>query len=153
MHSEGHVGFSLSVLSLFMVTFGWIDIGSITMCFFIAVFSLLPDIDLRLRPLVTHRGVTHTLLAGIIFGIILAVITSYAGYGWSIGLAAGFGGTVLHLVGDTFNYTKIKPLWPFSHREVALRLFKSSNWVANKGFATLGGLALLLIFLKYVGYL
>jgi hypothetical protein len=31
-----------------------------------------------------------------------ALITGYAGYGWSIGFLAGFGGIVLHLLGKKF---------------------------------------------------
>jgi len=47
----------------------------------------------------------------------------------------------------------MRPLEPFSHREVKLGLFKSSNWIANKGFMVLGGLAFLVVVLKYGSYL
>lgn len=100
-----------------------------------------------------HRGPTHTLLFGVIFGTIFGFIFHYAGFDWSLGFVSGFGGTLLHILGDVFTYEPMKPLEPFSHREVKLGLFKSSNWVANKGFMTLGGLAFLVVLLKYSNYL
>ena len=95
---------------------------------------------------------THSLLAGIYFGIVLAIITGYVGYSWSVGFLAGFGGTVLHLLGDIFTYTPIKPLWPFSQREVSLRFFRSSNFAVNKGMAMFGGLAFVVVLLRHWGY-
>lgn len=153
MYPEGHAGLSLLILSPFVLTFGLVDLGSIATCLLIAFLSSLPDIDLRWRRLVRHRSpLTHSLLAGVGFGIGFAVITSWVGYGWGLGFIAGFGGTGLHLVGDIFTYTPIKPLWPFSRRGVALGLFKSSNPFVNKGMMAVGGLAFIAVLLKHVGF-
>lgn len=150
MHSEGHAGLSLLVLSLLMLVFGWVNLDSIVICLLIITFSSWPDIDLRWRG-VEHRGPTHTLLFGVISGIAFAALFGYAGWSWQIGFIAAFGGTALHLLGDILTRQPIKPFWPFSQYEIALYLFKSRSQAANKGFATLGAFAFLAIALKYAG--
>lgn len=152
MYPEGHAGLSLAVLSLFMVVFGWVDVGSIITCLFIVGFSSLPDIDLRWSPR-HHRGPTHSLLGGIIFGIVIAALLGYAGWSWQLGFISGFGGTVLHLLGDILTKVPIKPFWPSSRYKVALRLFDSKSPVANRAFQTLGTLAFLAVLLKHAGLL
>ncbi len=149
MHSEGHAGLSLAILSLFMIAFGWVGLDSIVVCLFIVGFSSLPDIDLHLG--IEHRGVTHTLLFGVISGIALAALLGYAGWSWQIGFLAGFLGTVLHLLGDIFTHKEFKPFRPFSDYKIALHLCDSSSPVANKAFITLGGLAFFAVLLKHAG--
>lgn len=147
------MGFSLLILSLFMLTFGLVSLGWIVTCLFIVVLSSLPDIDMRGHPVVRHRSpLTHSLLAGAVFGAVLAVVTYWVGYGWLRGFLVGFGSTALHLLGDVFTYTPIKPFWPFSRRRVALRLFRSSNLFVNKGMAAFGGLAFIAVLLRNIGY-
>ena len=152
MYPEGHTGLSLLVLSLLMLTFGWLDFGSIAACLIIVTLSSLPDIDLHLRPLVKHRGATHTLLFGIIFGAIFGFIFHYGGYNWFLGFVGGFGGTLLHILGDVFTYEPMTPLWPFSNRDISFGFFAAKNQVINKGLATLGGFAFVVVVLKYSGF-
>lgn len=122
-------------------------------CLVIAVLSSLPDIDLYWQPFVKHRGITHTFLCGVIFGTVFGFIFHYAGFDWFIGFVGGFGATLLHILGDVFSHETMKPLRPFSQYEVKLGLFRSSNWVVNKGFMALGGLAFFTVVLKYGSYL
>lgn len=151
MYFEGHAGFSLLILSPFMLVFGWVDVNSIMFCLAIAVFSSMPDIDLYFRPFVRHRGPTHTLAAGIIFGAVVGALFSFLRYSWVLGFGAGFVGTVLHIFGDALSYEPMRPLEPFSHREFSMGFFRSSNWVANKGLMAMGGLAFLFL-MKHGGY-
>lgn len=150
MHSEGHAGLSLLVLSLLMLAFGWADLDSIVICLLIVTFSSWPDIDLRWQG-IEHRGPTHTLLFGVISGIAFAALFGYAGWSWQIGFIAAFGGTALHLLGDILTHQPIKPFRSFSQWEKALHLFKSKSTSANRAFKTLGGLAFLAVILKYAG--
>lgn len=134
-----------------MLAFGLVDINAITACVLIAAFSSLPDLDLPWH--LEHRGPTHSLFAGLLFGIFLAIIMEYAHLGWMVGFVAGFGGTILHLLGDIFTKMPIKPFWPFSQHEVSLGLFNAKNSAANNGFFGLGFLAFLAVILRYAGYL
>lgn len=55
-----------------------------------------------------------------------------------IGFLAGFGGVVLHLIGDLMTYMAFKPLYPFSSREVAFGWFNADNIIVNHVFFLLG---------------
>lgn len=100
--------------------------------------SSIPDWDMEGH--IKHRGITHTFLAGIVVGIVFAVLIGYAygTVGWIMGFLSGFGGIASHLLGDSFNHSPIKPFAPFSDREVAFGFFKSSNNTANRAMLMLG---------------
>ena len=114
--------------------------------------SSLPDIDMELRREygieIKHRGITHTFLAGIIFGIAFSALlgVAYGILGNFMGFIAGFGGTASHLLGDAFTYERFKPFYPFSKREVALGKFKSNNKTVNKTMLTVGVIAFIIPF-------
>lgn len=110
-------------------------------CVLMVTLSSLPDLDMEFRVYgIKHRGITHTLLGAIFFGVAFAILIGYAygSIGWLMGFIAGFGGTVSHLLGDVFTYTSFKPLYPFSKKEVALGYFKASNKTINNAMLTLG---------------
>ena len=106
--------------------------------------SSIPDIDIAWE--LKHRGVTHTFLAGSIFGVFFAVIMGYFYGAWGLvmGFIAGFGGTTSHLLGDVFSYHPLTPLYPFSNRKVAFRLFKASNRIVNSTIFLIGVVAFIL---------
>jgi inner membrane protein len=149
MNPEGHAGLSLVILSILMAMLDWTTTSATVFCLVLVVFSTLPDLDLRLWPFVEHRSpLTHSLLAGVVFGAGLALLASYAGFDPRLGFACGFGGMVLHLFGDIFTFVKIQPLWPISRWGVALGLFKSSNQLVNKSLIVLGALMFLTLVLR-----
>ncbi len=150
MHSGGHAGLSLTILSFLMITFDWVNDKAIIICMLIVALSSLPDIDLRLC-FVEHRGPTHTLFFGIISGIVFAILFDYAGWDWQIGFISAFGAITLHILGDIFTYQELKPFWPFSGYRIALRLCRSESRVVNKGLSSLGGVAFFVVLLKYAG--
>ena len=134
LYKEGHAGLSFLLFSPFMLFFKTLGIDLtyiLITCFLMVGLSSLPDLDLDWE--IRHRGVTHTFLAGIAFGILFAIVIGYA-YGamrWVMGFVSGFGGTASHLLGDVFNYSPLKPFSPFSDRKVAFGFFKSSNRSVN----------------------
>ncbi|MEM3736597.1 MAG: metal-dependent hydrolase [Candidatus Bathyarchaeia archaeon] len=141
LYKEGHAGISFLIYSPFMFTFKFTgaDMSYVLMTgILMAIFSITPDIDLHFE--IKHRGITHTLLFGIVLGAFLGILLRYAyePLGLLMGFIAGFGGTVSHLLGDLLTYSPFKPLYPFSNREVALGLFKASNKVMNATFFVLG---------------
>jgi inner membrane protein len=153
MNPEGHAGLSLVILSILITMLDWTTTGAIVFCLALVVFSTLHDLDLRLWPFVEHRSpLTHSLFAGVIFGAGLAILASYAGFNPWLGFVCGFGGTVLHLLGDIFTFVEIRPLWPVSRRGVALGLFRSSNQLVNKSLIVLGTLMFLTLVLRGSGF-
>ena len=112
---------------------------------FIVAFSTLPDIDIRLE--IAHRKYTHNIMAGIIFGIIIGILLHYVGLGFLKGFIAGFGGTLIHILGDIFTYMKFKPLTPFSQIEIGLGLFRANDPTMNKLFLVIGVMMLIMYLL------
>ena len=155
MYKEGHAGLSLILFSPFILLFRSLNLDItyvLITCVLMVGLSSLPDIDMELRRehgiSIKHRGITHTFLAGIGFGIVFAILIGYAygAMGWLMGFIAGFGGTASHLLGDAFTYERFKPLYPFSDREVALGYFRSSDRKVNNAMLTLGVIALVIPF-------
>ena len=146
LKAKGHWGLALLILSLFAMPFG-INIYIISLIFLTAFLSSLPDIDLKLG--ISHRTITHTILfalfAGTIFCIAFGTVTK-ENIWYIIGFLAGFGGVMLHLLGDLMTYMKFKPLYPFSSKEFAFGWFRANNIIMNHGFFILGWL----VFFWYV---
>ena len=118
-------------------------------CVLMVALSSLPDLDMEYRAYgIKHRGITHTLLGGIFFGIVFAILIGYAygAIGWIMGFIAGFGGTASHLLGDILTYASFKPFYPFSNREVAFGFFKSSDKKVNQTMLTVGVIAFIIPF-------
>jgi len=139
MHSKGHFGFTLLILSIFALPFGLgPDNVVIIVIFLSAILSSLPDIDLKFG--IPHRTVTHSILFAIIIGIIFGIFLGYSSgifYG-IIGFVAGFLGIMSHLLGDLMTYQSFKPLWPFKQKEISYGLFAAKSVAANNGFFTAG---------------
>ena len=138
LQGKGHWGLTLFILSLIVFPLE-INRYVIALIFLTAFLSSLPDIDLKLG--LAHRTFTHTLLfailAGILFSILFGFIIKDVTW-YIIGFLAGFGGVVLHLIGDLMTHMSFKPLYPFSSKEVAFGWFRSDNMIANFGFFLIG---------------
>ncbi len=142
MHSKGHLGIALLVCSIIAIPFGFgPDNYVIIMVLLTAGLSSIPDIDLNLE--IKHRGFTHNILFALICGVGFGVLFGYAsGWVWGIiGFIAGFGGVMLHLLGDIMTHMEFAPLYPFKRNEIALHWFYADSETANNGFFTLGIIA------------
>jgi len=135
------LGFSLLILSIIAIPFG-ISWHVIIVIFLTVFLSSFPDIDVKIG--ISHRTITHTILfaliAGITFGVLFGAVIKEDNW-YLLGFLAGFGGVLLHLVGDLMSYMKFKPLYPFSSRKVAFGWFRADDIIANYGFFILGWIA------------
>ena len=131
MYRYGHIGISLVILSIIALIFKLnLHDPNILVPFAIIIgLTSLPDIDIKFE--IPHRGFTHSLLFSIIVGII-----GYLLFG-IIGLIAGFGVIILHILGDILTYQKVRFLWPFKG-DISLGLCQADNPIANYGFLILG---------------
>ncbi len=142
MHREGHIGFSLVVLSILMSILNHWDL----LTAIIALgFSIFPDIDLKLG--IAHRKWTHNIFFGLIAGLAFGYITELSGLGFKAGFLGAFGGVILHIMGDLLTYRAFAPLYPFSKRSIALGLFRSDNAIVNRLMLILGILIFSVLYL------
>jgi len=116
----------------------------------VLVLALLPDID-KVWPGLVHRGVTHTLLAAVVAGILVTLLfraqaTDSSGLCCEHPLVCylvGAAGVVAHLVGDVITPMGIQPLFPVSRTVYSLDVVKASSPTANVLLVVVGGVALL----------
>lgn len=114
----------------------------------VLALARLPDVDHRL-PVVSHRGVTHTLL----FALAVGAVVGAAGYALGVGVGAGaettrllavFGaftgtfGIVAHLAADWLTPSGVPLLWPLTGRRYSVGVARADNVVANYGLLVLG---------------
>lgn len=115
--------------------------------------AMLPDLDMRL-PMVTHRGITHTVW----FAVLTAAVAGAIGYqaGRMVGstlfagvaspglLGAAFCGylglhaVLTHLLGDVLTPAGIRPFSPLVERSFSLGLVRAANRPANLGLYAAG---------------
>ncbi len=137
----------------------------VPMVLFLLIFgSLLPDIDhprgflarqsylfrrtsRGISKFIRHRGIVHSLLAGLIATAIVWVIAIF--YRWeTLAVACLFLGFVSHLAADSLNPTGIKWLQPFSKAKVKDGIRTGS--AAEKLLFSLTVVAILLVlYLEY----
>lgn len=148
MYRPGHFGIALLVwapVGFALVLAGRADLALLGELVMVGL-ATVPDYDHRL-PLVTHRGVTHTLGFALFVGAVLG------GIGWVVGGQPneftdstlgvfGFGvGTLAicsHLLGDVITPAGITLLWPLSGKNFSLYWTRADNMVANYGLLALG---------------
>lgn len=142
----GHVGFTLTVVGLIVYTLNAVTRDSIIILLLSGVFSVLPDIDLRLE--IKHRRYTHNIVIAIIVSILVGLLVHHVGLGFWVGFLACLSGFLCHIFSDLLTYMSFPPLWPISKREVSLKLFNSNNRAVNWLFMVLGALVTLFLILK-----
>ena len=154
MYRNGHLGTSL----LLYAPVGYLLVGSrplLALLGGVVVVSLasFPDIDHRL-PVVSHRGVTHSLLfaagvgvvgwvAGTLLGGLAIQPVTLGGTTVSPALFLGFLGAygiLAHLAGDVITPAGVPLLWPLS-TTLSLSVVGADNTVANYGLLVAGVLA------------
>jgi|SRR3989344_2857264 len=86
---------------------------------FVMIATVLPDLDsqhssygrhLIFRPLqfiFSHRGVLHSILAAVLFSVIIAIFLPVASLGFFVGYS-------VHLIVDSFTKEGVHVFWPFS---------------------------------------
>ena len=145
----GHLGITLffcAPLANALVTSGhrgevsrWVGIA--------LVVTMFPDADLYL-PWVTHRGVTHSLLAAVCLGVLVAAVatarwrdplTSSEDYvrRAMLGFTVGAGSVVSHLLGDIITPMGIRPFNPVDS-VYSLNLVYANNLEANLACMLIG---------------
>jgi inner membrane protein len=111
------------------------------------VVTMVPDFDIYL-PWITHRGVTHSLLAAVCLGVVVAVVAAVK---WSdpfeppasqirramLGFAVGAGSIVSHLIGDVITPMGIRPFFPLDS-VYTLNLVYAKDLGANIAFVVIG---------------
>jgi len=145
----GHLGITLlfsAPLANVLVTSGnrvevprWVGIA--------LVVTMVPDFDLFV-PWFTHRGVTHSLLAAVCLGVVVAavVVTRWkdplASSGdyvkrAMLGFTVGAGSIVSHLVGDIITPMGVRPFFPVDS-VYSLNLVYAKDTGANLAFIVIG---------------
>lgn len=178
MHKGGHWG--LTLLCYAPIVFAVLSLtkSSLPLAFAgIALASglcMLPDIDQRI-PMVSHRGLTHTIWFALIVGGILGggafIISRYVvrfsttyvaptieftglfapiNLGWFFGIT-GIIIILSHLLGDWLTVMGIRPYAPLWHRKHKLGIVKADNWWVNKGLYGLGAGAIIVSLLAGMG--
>jgi inner membrane protein len=148
VYRAGHLGVSLLVflpVGVGLVLAGRTELAVLGELCVLSVASL-PDVDHEL-PLVSHRGVTHTVWFALLVGL------GFGAVGWLLGgrpttpaaselAVAGFAfgalGICAHLLGDVLTPMGITPVWPLSRRTLTLDLVYAKNPVANYGLLASG---------------
>ncbi|MEM1593294.1 MAG: metal-dependent hydrolase [Archaeoglobaceae archaeon] len=118
MNRLGHLGFSLLLLSPLLKFF------PISYVLFAIALAMLPDIDLVLR--VKHRKYTHN----VTFALLIAVLSYVLLASFLLSILA-FLSVLLHVIADLMTKQKFAPLYPFSQKKFALKLFRSDNKSVN----------------------
>ncbi|MEM0022745.1 MAG: metal-dependent hydrolase [Archaeoglobaceae archaeon] len=118
MNRLGHLGFSLLLLSPLLKFF------PISYVLFAIALAMLPDIDLVLR--VEHRKYTHN----VTFALLIAVLSYVLLASFLLSILA-FLSVLLHVIADLMTKQKFAPLYPFSRKKYALKLFRSDNKSVN----------------------
>jgi membrane-bound metal-dependent hydrolase YbcI (DUF457 family) len=164
MHRSGHLGITLILAAPIILSLG-LPLGVIVAGTMV-VFTKFPDKDQKLDflPGINHRGITHTLLFGILCGTIMIYGTAYAtDLFWAdlmgilsadlvppreqFSVLVGIGATlgiVSHILGDVITVGSkrygvvVTPYWPISKRIVRFGWCYANNKKWNLGFLTLG---------------
>jgi inner membrane protein len=154
----GHFGVSLLVFAPvgYLLVAAGAPVAALLTGALVLWLAMVPDIDHRV-PLISHRGVTHSLLfAALVGGLFGAVGLGLATAGADgplagllgldalpgVGLAAfgggvGFLSIVAHLLGDVLTPAGVNLFWPHE-REYSLSLTRADNTLANSALFHLG---------------
>jgi len=171
MHRNGHFGLNLYLTAPIVFVTGLFGVLEIGLVFVItsAIFPSLPDIDLSLSKYssIKHRGITHTVWFGLVFGFIYMLVLGsilfyitnpfkvvsfgiFENSQFSVGLLllslffAGFCAVIFHLIGDVFTPTGVNFFSRDNSYGFSINQFYASNEVANRSAIVIGILSLVL---------
>lgn len=146
MHKTGHYGAALLLYAPVGFALSSIDPPLVLPCGLgTLALARLPDYD-RNVPLVTHRGVTHTLLflaivvvAVAIAGVLVADRSGSVGPRIvAIGPIAATVAVGSHLLADALTPAGVPLLWPITDERYSLDLVPAANLAANYGLFAAG---------------
>jgi len=143
VNREGHVGFTLTVLSSTFYALNLASWSYLWLALLSAFFSTLPDLDLRVGA--GHRRCTHSVFTAALAAAAVGLLTQHLGLGFTLGFASCMAGLLCHIAGDLLTHTSFPPLWPLSRRRVSLKLFRSDSKAANATLLALGILSSILL--------
>jgi len=152
VYRSGHYGVALLAYSPVLYALGSLGrvvAAGVGLAVVLAV-TTLPDADHDL-PLVSHRGVTHTLLfagvVGVAAGAAAWLLASPDGVGIApmraLELAAGVGGAaafgvLAHLLADALTPMGVAVLWPASGKRYSLGVTTADSTIWNVGLLAAG---------------
>jgi len=155
MYPPGHVGLTAVLVAPFVY---WFRLAgrerTAAECLVVAIaLSLLPDVD-ALLPGLVHRGVTHTLLAAVVAGVVVAALVrpdgasplALADERVTVSACIGAAGVVSHLAGDIITPMGIQPLFPLRQTLYTLDIVQASSPAANSLLLIAGGIAVTLTY-------
>lgn len=125
MNRFGHIGFALLVLSPFI---GKFDLNSILIA---VALTVSPDIDLLFK--IEHRKYTHNITFGFLIGLLVFMLSKSFWLAFLVLISI-----FAHILVDLLTIQKFAPLYPFSKKKYALKLFKSKNTAINTAVLLLG---------------
>jgi len=149
VHREGHVGAALALyapVGFLAFVSGFRSLAVLGAIGAVAL-AMLPDQDMRI-PLVSHRGVTHTLWFALLVAGVLGVAGVYLGREQGVTGAAGIGAfaalvgfvtIVSHIAADALTPMGVRPFAPVRGRKYTVALATASNPIANYLLLVLGG--------------
>jgi inner membrane protein len=102
------------------------------------VGSYMPDIDIEqskmgkkagiVSKLLTHRGITHTLVVPALLAVLIWWLLSQSIQFFPT-VVLGFGvGWLAHIAADMFNSKGVPILWPLTNAHISLASFKTRTW-------------------------
>lgn len=161
MYRTGHLGISLLVFAPigYVLVVAGAPLAALVTGGVMLWLAMLPDVDHRI-PLISHRGVTHSLLFAIVIG------SGFAGFAFGLvqvggdalvvdllglhalgslgivvfGFAVGFLAVGSHLLGDILTPAGVNLFWPIQ-TPFSLELTSADDTLANYGFFVLGVVA------------
>ncbi|MEM0215912.1 MAG: metal-dependent hydrolase [Archaeoglobaceae archaeon] len=125
MNRPGHIGLALLILSPLLAKF---DLNSILIA---VALTISPDIDLLLR--LEHRKYTHNITFASLVAIGVFMFSRNFWLAFLVLLSI-----IAHIIADLLTVQKFAPLYPFSKKKYALKLFKSNNTAINTAALLLG---------------
>lgn len=145
MYLLGHVGIALVAAAGLVALAGprWRRGGVGTVV--LVALATAPDVDLFVAE-VSHRGITHTVWAGLVLGGVLGLVSwgvasrrgRPAGPDARFYLALGVGCVLVHLLGDVITPMGIRPFYPLVETSYTLDLVAARTPEANLGFLLVG---------------
>lgn len=125
MNRPGHIGLALLFLSPFIAKF---ELNNVLIA---VALTVSPDIDLLLR--IEHRKYTHNVTFAILISILVFMFLKNFWLSFLVFLSI-----LIHILSDLLTIQKFAPLYPFSKKKYALKLFKSNNTAINTAVILLG---------------
>ncbi|WP_158295125.1 metal-dependent hydrolase [Halorubrum sp. ASP1] len=164
MLRRGHTGMSLLVSAPFtgLLLAGGFVAEAIVFTGSLLAGGGLPDVDTRV-PVVKHRGFLHTVWFGLIYGVLLGIVSLLVltflytnnsivqsvvdidSLQWIavVSGVGGFAGVLSHLLGDMITPWGINPFEPVDDRKVKFELTKASNESSNTALLIVGFVAMI----------